>query len=141
MTNIDISLNQSTTNRQPSQQNLKPGQKVYLYKDPEYTGILMRPVERTYPPLAHSFARSAFPCGLKIPRVPTADGGAGSLAKWTVALDGNGYEAVNVVDIHPLESSHSESKEAEIPFNDELENNPIPSQKVEREGEKIFQKA
>ncbi len=43
------------------------------------------------------------------------------------------------MSIHPLESSHSESKEAEIPFNDELENNPILSQKVEREGEKIFQ--
>ncbi len=30
--------------------SLTRGDRVYLYKDPEYTGTLMRPVERTYPP-------------------------------------------------------------------------------------------
>lgn len=69
MTNSLSSLNQTSLSRQPSHRspiNLQAGQKVYLHGDPEYTGTLIRPIERTYPP------------------------------KWTVELDAGGYEAVNL---------------------------------------------
>ena len=52
---------------------LNSGDKVYLYGDTTYTGGLIRPIERTYPP------------------------------KWTVQLDRGGYEAVSVKDICVLE--------------------------------------
>lgn len=57
-----------TTERTSSRgkQNLRSGQKVYLYSDPKYTGTLIHPVEKTYP------------------------------QKWTVELDQGGYEAVNI---------------------------------------------
>ena len=45
---------------------LSSGDRVFLYGDRNYTGTLIRPVERTYP------------------------------KKWTVQLDRGGYEAVNV---------------------------------------------
>lgn len=109
MTNIDISLNQTTANRQLSQQNLRSGQKVYLYNDPKYTGTLMRPVERTYPP------------------------------KWTVELDRGGYEAANLENIYPLESPHSESQEKEILKADRSENISSPSPTLGKEAEKVSQ--
>ena len=63
MTNIDLSLNQKPSNRQPAQHILKPEQRVYLYGDTRYTGTLLRPVERTHPP------------------------------RWTVELDRGGYDS------------------------------------------------
>ena len=56
------------------QSSLKSGERVYLYSDRTYTGKLIHPVERTYPP------------------------------KWTVKLDRGGYEAVNVEDVGVFES-------------------------------------
>ena len=57
---------------------LFPGGTVYLYGDRTYTGKLIHPVERTYPP------------------------------KWTVQLDRGGYEAVNVKDIDVFKSIREE---------------------------------
>ena len=56
---------------------LNSGDKVYLYGDISYTGTLIRPVERAYPP------------------------------KWTVRVDHRGYEAVNVQYISLIESQGS----------------------------------
>lgn len=89
-----------------AKQNLRSGQKVYLYSDPKYTGILIRPVEQTYPQLAHSFA-------------PYGD--AGSLAKWTVELDQGGYEAVNIDRITSMATPVSTEDNLEIPFSDSPE--------------------
>ncbi|MGL5794351.1 MAG: hypothetical protein ACRC06_08055, partial [Waterburya sp.] len=72
MTNYLSSLNQTSSSRQLSQKNqtnLQEGQKVYLYGDIKYTGTLIRPLERTYPP------------------------------RWTVQVDKGGYEAVNIEQI------------------------------------------
>ena len=70
--------------------DLQEGDRVYLYGDTNYTGRLIRPVERTYTP------------------------------KWTVQLDCRGYEAVNVKDISLIEdraSTYLESN-SDIPFSD-----------------------
>ncbi len=94
MTNYSSSVNQKNDNRQPqSQTTLQPEQKVYLYGDIQYTGTLIRPLERTYPP------------------------------KWTVELDGGGYEAVNMTHISLIESQPSSRIEPnlEIPFSDSPE--------------------
>lgn len=91
MTNLSTNINQTTINRQPSQQNLTPEQRVYLYNDTQYTGTLMRPIEKTYPP------------------------------RWTVALDRGGYEAVNTHHISPLEPQPSHTDALEIPFSDSPE--------------------
>ena len=68
------------------------GDRVYLYDDKNYTGLLIRPIERTYP------------------------------QKWSVQLDTGAYEAVNVRDISILESnSHnpdSLEEEIDLPFGD-----------------------
>ena len=56
---------------------LTQGDRVYLYGDTNYTGTLIRPVERTYP------------------------------HKWTVELDRGSYEAVNVKHISLIESQPS----------------------------------
>lgn len=79
MTNIETSLNQKLTNRQPAQQILKQNQRVYLYDDNRYTGTLMRPVERTYHP------------------------------RWTVELDRGGYDSAIVSQITPINPQHIES--------------------------------
>jgi hypothetical protein len=94
MTNYLSSLNQTSSRRQPShrsQINLQAGQKIYLHGDTQYTGTLIRPIERTYP------------------------------QKWTVELDAGGYEAVNLERISLIESQSSSAIEAnlEIPFGDE----------------------
>ncbi|MFM2311876.1 MAG: hypothetical protein RLZZ04_1152 [Cyanobacteriota bacterium] len=107
MTNLSINIRQDksicqeltinpTNNRQPSHRspiNLQAGQKVYLHGDTQYTGTLIRPIERTYPP------------------------------KWTVELDVGGYEAVNLERISLIESWASSAIETnlEIPFGDEPE--------------------
>jgi hypothetical protein len=79
MTSIHSSLNQFNFHRQSSQQILKPSQKVYLYGDTRYTGTLIRPLERTYPP------------------------------RWTVELDRGGYDSATVDSITPVETSSIES--------------------------------
>lgn len=72
MTNYNSSLNQKLHDRQPSPQILKPSQKVYLYGDTHYTGTLIRPLERTYPP------------------------------RWTIQLDRGGYDSAIVDNITPI---------------------------------------
>ncbi|MGL6337685.1 MAG: FtsB family cell division protein, partial [Waterburya sp.] len=75
MTNYLSSLNQTSSSRQPSHRsptNLQQGQKVYLYDDIKYTGTLIRPVERTYPP------------------------------RWTVELDQGGYDSAPIHEITPI---------------------------------------
>jgi multidrug efflux pump subunit AcrA (membrane-fusion protein) len=94
MTNYLSSLNQTSLSRQPSQKsqtNLQAGQKVYLHGDTQYTGTLIRPLERTYP------------------------------QKWTVELDAGSYEAVNLERISLIESQSSSAIKTnlEIPFGDE----------------------
>jgi len=95
MTNLHINIKQDKFTCQESKINsiLKPEQRVYLYGDPEYTGRLIRPIERTYPP------------------------------KWTVELDRGGYEAVNTTQISVIESEISNHVEQNypIPFSDEPE--------------------
>ena len=73
------------TSNSPQDTTLKPGQKVYLYGDRRYEGILIRPLERTYPP------------------------------KWTVQLKLGGYAAANVTEIFPLESDEREIPFSETP--------------------------
>jgi hypothetical protein len=53
---------------------LQPGDRVYLYSDPTNMGVLIRPLERTYPP------------------------------RWTVELDNGNYEAVNVSNFSLIKS-------------------------------------
>ena len=63
---------------QIKQTSLFSGDKAYLYGDTTYTGTLIHPIERTYPP------------------------------KWSVKLDRGGYEAVNIKHITVTEpSQHS----------------------------------
>jgi hypothetical protein len=82
MTNLNSSVNQKPSNRQASQHILKPSQRVYLYGDTRYTGTLIRPLERTYPP------------------------------RWTVELDKGGYDSATVNQITPIEPSPIESPSA-----------------------------
>jgi hypothetical protein len=75
MTNYSSSLNQTSHHRQPSSQNqtnFQPSQKVYLYGDTQYRGILIRPLERTYP------------------------------TRWTVEVDRGGYDSPTIEEITPL---------------------------------------
>ena len=72
MTNSYLSLNQTSPNRQPSQHILKPNQKVYLYGAPNFTGTLIRPLKRTYPP------------------------------RWTVQLDRGNYHSATISEITPI---------------------------------------
>ena len=55
-------------------------QKVYLYGDTSFSGILIRPVERTYPP------------------------------RWIVELDRGGYDSAVVAEITPIEPLEIESE-------------------------------
>ena len=89
-----------------TKRNLRSGQKVYLYNDPKYTGILIRPLERTYP---HS----------RIPLRLTATQGRSQ--KWTVALDQGGYEAVNIDRITSMATQIATEDNLEIPFSDSPE--------------------
>jgi hypothetical protein len=77
----------------PRQAPYQEGDLVYLYGDTEYTGRLIRPIERTYPP------------------------------KWTVQLDRGGYEAVNTTQISLIEPlvPNQEHNHHSIPFSDEPE--------------------
>jgi hypothetical protein len=71
--NSHISLNRTSDNRQPQiQTTWKSSQRVYLYDDIKYTGTLIRPLERTYPP------------------------------RWTVALDQGGYDSPTIDNITPI---------------------------------------
>ena len=63
---------------------LSQGDRVYLYGDTNYTGTLIRLVERTYPP------------------------------KWTVQVDHRGYEAVNVRDISSIESQGLDVSDSDL---------------------------
>jgi hypothetical protein len=92
LSNITSNSPKETSPRQASYQE---GDLVYLYGDTEYTGRLIRPIERTYPP------------------------------KWTVQLDRGGYEAVNSTQISLIESEISNQVEQNhsIPFSDEPEVN------------------
>ena len=82
MTNIQPSLNQKPTNRQAAQYILKPNQKVYLYGDTSFSGTLIRPIERTYPP------------------------------RWTVELDRGGHDSATVDSITPLNPQYIEPDSA-----------------------------
>ena len=73
----EFKLNSTSDKQLHCEVVLKTGQEVYLYGDINYTGILIRPVELTYP------------------------------SKWTVELDRGGYEAVNVKYISLVESQPS----------------------------------
>ena len=97
----------------PNQQtSLFSGDRVYLYSDTTYTGILIHPVERTFPP------------------------------KWTVKLDRGGYEAVNIQHISITESSQdrswsesfcdSEETDLIIPFSDVPETSTKPSPVIKK---------
>ena len=77
--NSHTNINQKPANRQPSQHILKSGQKVYLYGETQFTGILIRPIERTY-----------------------------SL-RWTVELDRGGYDSAVVSSITPIAPQPIES--------------------------------
>lgn len=72
---------------------LTQGDVVYLYGDTDYTGTLIRPIDRTCPP------------------------------KWTVELKQGGYEAVNIQHISLVESSSTTgiNSHSEIPFSDASE--------------------
>ncbi len=67
--NLPTNINQTILGLQPAQQNLKPEQRVYLYGDTQYTGTLIRPLDRTYPP------------------------------RWTVELDRGGYDSATINNI------------------------------------------
>ena len=71
------------TSNFPKETELQPGQQVYLYGDIRYKGILVRPIERTYP------------------------------QKWTVELKRGSFEAANVEDIFLIESLQLEESETE----------------------------
>jgi hypothetical protein len=94
LSNITSNSKKHSSDRQSL---LKSGDKVYLYGDTTYTGILIHPIERTSPP------------------------------KWTVQLDREGYEAVNIQHItvtSPRSVNHNCPEELEIPFNDSPETHP-----------------
>ena len=80
--NLHTNINQKSTNRQPAQHILKSGQKVYLYGDTRFSGTLIRPIERTYPP------------------------------RWTVQLDRGGYDSATVAEITPINPQYIETKAA-----------------------------
>ena len=80
MNNIESSLNQNPFNRQQKQYILKPNQKVYLYEDTSFSGTLIRPLERTYPP------------------------------RWTVQLDRGSYESATVNEITPINPQYIETE-------------------------------
>ena len=84
--------------------------------DRNYTGIVIRPVERTYP---HS----------RVPLRLTAAQGRSS--KWTVQLDRGGYEAVNVKHIFLAESQPSThlDLELDLPFGDDPEPSSVQLQR------------
>ena len=78
-------ISRQTENHQPikrAQYVLKPNQKVYLYGDTSFSGTLIRPIERTYPP------------------------------RWTVELDRGGYDSATVADITPLNPQYIEPDSA-----------------------------
>ena len=79
MTNIDTSLNQKSNYRQAAQYILKPNQKVDLYGDTSFSGTLIRPIERTYPP------------------------------RWTVQLERGGYLTATVAEITPINPQYIET--------------------------------
>ena len=90
LSNITLNPQKETTCQQAL---LKEGDLVYLYGDRDFTGTLIRLVERTYP------------------------------QKWSVKLDRGGYEAANFDCISPIESHSSNEFEhnLDIPFDDEPE--------------------
>ena len=117
MTNSNSSLNQTSPNRQPSQHILKPNQKVYLYGDTNFTGTLIRPLERTYP------------------------------RRWIVQLDRGGYDSATVTEITPIEPCSVESNsevpfsDEPQPTNSQLEREIIAlrqqNQKLQQENETL----
>ena len=90
-THREKTIGRSPINSKDKQTSLSSGDKVYLYGDLTYTGKLIHPIERTYPP------------------------------RWTVQLDRGGYEAVNLNHISLIESKERDwiEPEAIIPFSDE----------------------
>lgn len=109
---LNITFNPQKRSRN-KQSSLSQGDKVYLYGDKTYTGTLIHPIERTYPP------------------------------KWTVQLNRGGYEAVNIKQItivessdnqHSLqEASHNYESDLEIPFSDAKDEPVKPISELERE--------
>ena len=88
ISNITSDSRSRSKNKQTS---LFSGEKVYLYGDRAYTGTLIHPLERTYPP------------------------------RWTVKLDRGGYEAASLDRISSIESKSNDrvEPEVEIPNSDE----------------------
>ena len=77
----DVISKQTNFHQQKKQSSyiLKPNQKVYLYNDTSFSGTLIRPIERTYPP------------------------------RWTVQLDDGGYESATVAEITPTNPQYIET--------------------------------
>ena len=92
------SLNQTHSQEQLSQQNLKPGQRVYLYGDTRYTGTLIHPLERTYP------------------------------IRWTVELDRGDYDSATIEHITLLTSEPEKALEVDSIVQTEPENGLYISQ-------------
>ena len=75
---VDVTSKQNNFQQQTKQYILKPNQKVYLYGDTSFSGTLIRPIERTYPP------------------------------RWTVELDRGGYDSAIVAEITPINPQYIE---------------------------------
>ncbi len=109
----ELKLNSTSNQQIQNKTALQTGQKVFLYGDLNYTGTLIHPVERTYPP------------------------------RWTIQLDRGGYEAVNINNISPIESrsekrfirdkSNRSSPNPDIPFSDEIEEPETNISQLEQE--------
>ena len=80
MIDSPTNINQKSILGQPAQYILKSNQKVYLYEDTSFSGTLIRPVERTYPP------------------------------RWTVQLDRGSYESATVNEITPINPQYIETE-------------------------------
>ena len=91
---------------------LRSGSRVYLYSDTRYTGTLVRPLEKTYPP------------------------------RWTVQLDDGGYDSATIAEITVINPSPVESNsqipfsDEPEPTNSELERKIIA---LEKENERLRQ--
>ena len=91
--------------KQSAQYILKPNQKVYLYGDSSFSGTLIRPLERTYPP------------------------------RWTVKLDRGGYESATVNEITPINPQYIETEDSLIPFDDSNSIDPPPKEELVQQTE------
>ncbi len=90
MIDSPTNINQTHISRQPSQQNLKPGQRVYLYGDTRYMGTLIHALEKTYP------------------------------VRWTVELDRGGYDSATIEHITIIEPAEVLDSEPLVEVEDNI---------------------